>query len=696
MRRLVIAAGLLVSSLPAWAQQEQYRHGFVRFVEPTVTIQRAEEPGAEAAEAQLPFLPGDRIWTDASGRVEFQFADGSLVRLDCRGKLDYVAFDEDSGRTVLRLWSGGLFLRSREGRGTGAFEIETPGGLVRPTEPGLIRLDVASGETRLSVHEGEAVLSSGRQEARVRAGERAYAQASGASEQAQPFDRWAQDDFDRWNGQREAEARWAGSGRRGLPQEVAPFEPELERHGSWYFEAGVGQVWRPYVASTWRPYMDGRWIWSAYGWTWVPHESWGWATSHYGSWGFSGSFGWYWSPGAVWSPAWVSWSVSGGYVGWCPRGRHGRPVEVSHYDRGHAVPRGGSGGGWTFARREHIGSRDRTLRYLDAAGAPGGSLQVLDPDRTRLSRDLRPVDASHAVARTVRTRPTIGDSVPELRTDPMTTIPAPVARRKRPGSDDRVGEQTLRPDGMGAAAHQRQDAESSFAEARRGGAGAVPAGDGRAQSGRASESRQSGTVSSDSGAVARERVRRFIWGESNGGATAPGAVRPSDGRGAPRPRSQPADVSSEAVPLREGSARPESAARRSWVETMRSAGERARASDNRGTEPRAEGRRDDASIGGARSGREVLGRLFGSPAARSGGNDAGSSAQPRSGSQSSHISQPSVETPRSRPSSGEVRSHRSASESSPPAVRSESQSRSSGAAGSSEGHAVRRPRRDRD
>jgi hypothetical protein len=645
MRRLIIAAGFLVFGLSAWAQQEAYRHGFVRFVEPTVTIQRAEEPGAEEAEAQLPFLPGDRIWTDASGRVEFQFADGSLVRLDSRGKLDYVALDEDSGRVILRLWSGGLFLRSRPSQSGGAFEIETPGGLVRPTEPGLVRLDVASGETRLSVYEGEATVSGVRGETRVRAGERAYAEAGGAREEPRPFDRWAQDDFDRWNDQRDSETRWAGSSRRDLPAEVAPFEPELERHGSWYFQAGIGQVWRPYVASTWRPYWDGRWVWTAYGWTWVPHEAWGWATSHYGSWGFSASLGWYWHPGRHWSPAWVSWSVSGGYVGWCPRDRHGHPVQVYHRQTGHAVPRGAPGGGWTFARREHLGSRDRAHRQLGGSGTPsGGALQVLDPARTRLGRDDRPVDASHAVQRSVRTRPTIGDTVPELRTDPMTTIPAPVARRRVPGRDDGQSTQAVRPD-------------APRAEARR----------------------SPGVASSDSRAVDRGRVRRFLDGDSSGGASSSGGVRPSDARIAPRPRPAAPDTEGGNAAQSGAPATRDGAARRSWTETMRQGAERARPGGDRG----------------------ALRRLFEPLGERNRSGDSGDSARARSQRESPRVSRPSDDAPRSYRPPDEVRSRGSAPEGrsmgARPAPRAEApRAESPRASGSSEGHAARRPRPDRD
>src|SRR5438132_164615 len=49
-----------------------------------VSVQRASETGAEEALPNLPFLPGDRVWTDQGGRAEIQFADGTVLRIDSR------------------------------------------------------------------------------------------------------------------------------------------------------------------------------------------------------------------------------------------------------------------------------------------------------------------------------------------------------------------------------------------------------------------------------------------------------------------------------------------------------------------------------------------------------------------------------------------------------------------------------------
>src|SRR5229473_646458 len=196
-RILPLALMVLAAGTPAIAQ-DGFRHGRIAYLEAGVTLQRATEAGSEEATPNLPFLPGDRVWTDDAGRVEFQFLDRTFVRLDRRSKLDYATHEEGrTERIILRLWSGSLYLRSRNSDNP-LFGIETPGGLVLTQERGVYRVDVDSGETRLSVHEGEATLEGGRRRVTVGAGERSYARRGDSPERPRPFDRGEADEFARW------------------------------------------------------------------------------------------------------------------------------------------------------------------------------------------------------------------------------------------------------------------------------------------------------------------------------------------------------------------------------------------------------------------------------------------------------------------------------------------------------------------
>jgi hypothetical protein len=429
--RTLVAAGLAAGLVAASAlADEGYRHGRIRFVEPGVTLQRATEVSAEEAIQNLPFLPGDRIWTDAAARAEFQFPDGTVVRLDRRSKLDYAGHEEGDGeRIVLRLWSGSAIVRVRT-RAFARFEVETPAGMVQALDRGIVRVDVEAGETRVSVYAGEAALDDGRRQVRLAAGERTYARWGAEAEEPRRFDPEENDEFARWDGLRETEDRWAARSSEYLPDELDAYAGEFESNGNWQYESTAGYVWIPRVAAGWQPYSNGHWAWTPYGWTWVPYEGWGWAPFHYGRWGFSVSWGWYWSPGRAWGPGWVSWAVGGGYVGWCPLGRHDRPVAPWGHYRGHAVPRGrfGAHDPWSIVRQGDLGRRGLHGRRIGIEQIDPAGLRVADSVMLRPTRDARSLREDGAVPRTISRRMTPGDFVRELGADNRTTIPAPWTR----------------------------------------------------------------------------------------------------------------------------------------------------------------------------------------------------------------------------------------------------------------------------
>jgi hypothetical protein len=99
----------------------------------------------------------------------------------------------------------------------------------------------------------------------------------------------------------------------------ADFYTPLSAHGAWIDVDSYGRCWRPgSVAVEWQPYCYGHWVWTDCGWYWASDEPWGWACYHYGRWVRHSHHGWVWIPDTEWAPAWVSWRVGGGYVGWAP------------------------------------------------------------------------------------------------------------------------------------------------------------------------------------------------------------------------------------------------------------------------------------------------------------------------------------------------------------------------------------------
>jgi hypothetical protein len=290
-------------------------------------------------------------------------------------------------------------------------------------------VDVDSGETRVSVYAGEAALDDGHRQVRLAAGERTFARWGGEAEEPSRFDPAEDDDFARWDGMRESQDRWAANSTEHLPDELGAYAGEFESNGNWRYEGGAGgYVWFPQVPAGWQPYSNGYWAWTPYGWTWIPYESWGWAPFHYGRWDFSASFGWYWMPGRHWGPGWVDWAVGGGYVGWCPLGRHDRPVSPWGYHA--SAGRGGFGGpdAWHLVRQPQLGGRDLRRHLVNAGQVDTGTIRVADSVLLRPTRDAKGLSQERAVPRTISRRLTPGDFVRELGTDNKTTIPAPWTR----------------------------------------------------------------------------------------------------------------------------------------------------------------------------------------------------------------------------------------------------------------------------
>ncbi|MGB7296872.1 MAG: FecR family protein, partial [Candidatus Aminicenantales bacterium] len=355
LQLVALASALLVAG-PALAQGP----GRIRHAEGEVTLQRSGESLSEEASANSPFLPGDRLRTGAYGRAEFQLAGGAFLWLDVRSHLEY-GEGADADAAAIGIESGSLQVRTEDDE----IAIETPDGRVAIDRDAEVRVDVTAGGTAVAVTRGDARFDWGDDSAGVSDGTRVTFRRGVGPDGEEIVDRSSLDAFGLWVEERQGQRIRGGVSTRYLPAELTSYADEFDSYGSWDEEPSVGYVWRPTVEADWAPYSDGRWVWTSYGYTWVPYEPWGWTVSHYGRWGFSVSRGWYWMPGRRWGPAWVSWAVGGSYVGWCPMDHRDRPIHGRSYRSGRDDWRS-----WRFVRSRDLADRRGAHRRVDVSRAP--------------------------------------------------------------------------------------------------------------------------------------------------------------------------------------------------------------------------------------------------------------------------------------------------------------------------------------
>ena len=353
-------------------------HGVARIsvIEGSVSIRQGDAGDLSAAALNAPLMATDRISTGDGSRAEVEFDALNSIRLapntEVRlSELQYKQYQVQIAQGTVMFH----VVRDNDARE----EISTPTVLVRPAKQGSYRLTVnPDGTTQIDVRMGQVeVFGPGGSEF-VNAGQTMMARGSPSDPQVQVIQSGPQDDFDRWNADRDRIVD-RNSSTRYVSPDVSGAE-SLDPYGQWHNDPQYGNVWVPSESPGWAPYQDGRWAYTPYyGWTWLGVEPWAWAPYHYGYW-YSSSWGWAWWPGPIgvpyfWRPAMVGffgWGGGGfgfgfgfgfgyGNVGWVALA----PREVFH-------PWYGAGAG-VFSRTSivnnvNIANTYRNARFTNAIG----------------------------------------------------------------------------------------------------------------------------------------------------------------------------------------------------------------------------------------------------------------------------------------------------------------------------------------
>jgi hypothetical protein len=319
---ITAALALLAAASVAFAGDEVTSLSYISYLERYATLQPSQTGETLDVVVNMPVLAGDRLTTSRGARVEVQLADGSTVWVDEFSTMDFdaLAFSRDdySERSSLYLAEGTAAVEiPATALGNGTLRLDSPAGTIFLNRPGLYRLELRGDEIRVQAFSGLAELPVGVGSAMLRGGEEATVTGSGDFYKAGISDRT--DDF--WNWVQERRNPSPGASAQHVDTRAADHAAVLDSYGDWvYVDTFSSWMWRPRVTIGWAPYSYGRWYWTPVGWNWISYEPWGWYPFHYGSWYLDVSFGWVWGWDSIWSPAWVHWMYTPGYVGWCPRG----------------------------------------------------------------------------------------------------------------------------------------------------------------------------------------------------------------------------------------------------------------------------------------------------------------------------------------------------------------------------------------
>jgi hypothetical protein len=457
------AVAIAVSAVAASAQPQDdptAQAARISLLSGGVSVQPAGFDQWGEAAPNLTLGPGDRVYTDASGRAEIQVGQ-SFVRIGPNTDLTFVNATEQE--IVFALGQGQAHLRTFALWPSQTITLETPNAAIAADRPGDLRADVFADRqnTIFTAFSDHLVVS----------GAGGFYQPLERTQSLELFGvnplypRWLQpaypDALDQWSRQRDRQIDDARS-YLYVSRDI-PGAADLDAYGDWMPASEYGPVWFPRnLPPDWAPYHYGHWInREPWGWVWVGDEPWGYAPYHYGRWvNYRGRWGWIPGPREVrpvWSPALVVFA-GGDHLGlsiWIPLGP-GEPyrpwyrcspryIDRINITNIHEGPRVRVQRTYvnvtniTYINRDHGAS---ALRHDDfASGRPVGRAGVrLDPHE--MDR-VRPIDR------------------PEPRPNQNSFIGRPIGRPapvgvQRPEVINRRGEQMIaRPD-----AHPQQPPQS--------------------------------------------------------------------------------------------------------------------------------------------------------------------------------------------------------------------------------------------
>ncbi|MFY9549513.1 MAG: FecR family protein, partial [Thermoanaerobaculia bacterium] len=378
--------GLLAASIAflaaggALADNGRSAYTYIRESTGQVTVDSSLN-GEVEARRNMPISAGDQVRTAEPARAEIALADGNVLHVGGGTRIRFESLTGQQGSddqvSEVTLSEGSVIL-SVVGSSEGSVpRIDTDDAAVYANSGARVRVNADPRRgTSVVVRAGSVEVRTRSGSYTVRAGNYLIAQGDQEPEIARGsfsrdrFDLWAQDRLEvTYDSPQSTSGRYVGD-------DYASDVQSLDGYGDWDYNSSYSSyVWRPRVSAGWSPYSYGSWYYTPVGLTWWSWDPWGWYPFHYGNWFFDAGWNsWCWSPGYVYSPAWVYWGYSGSFFGWCPVGWYGGfSPWWNNYYRNWGFPRGSMAfaingrfntrrvdmRGWNFTGAQNVGGRGR-------------------------------------------------------------------------------------------------------------------------------------------------------------------------------------------------------------------------------------------------------------------------------------------------------------------------------------------------
>ncbi|MGC9965058.1 MAG: DUF6600 domain-containing protein [Syntrophobacteraceae bacterium] len=391
MKRLsTLALGLILCSAWAPAVFAQVRTsegpvlvGRITYVDGQLLRYVYDERDWVATVKDAPFGLDDAVYSSDTGKAEFKLPNGMWVRSGSDTQIQLIALREDVSEIDVASGTVRLYNKSQKA----VVKATTPYGYVLARPGCALDLYVGDESTEVISLNGAVDFVLGEEESRY------VVEAGGASiisdgRLAIEGDGQVDAGWDEWNLKREElwtqRVQIKGESVDYLPFELRDDAYDLDQSGKWEqvrYDGRLRTLWRPTaVPSGWQPFTNGRWtVWYKDN-VWIPEESFGYVTHHYGNWVLANS-NWYWAPPvtvttgstgrcAHWYPGRVSWIHSDADVGWVPLAPDEIYYSHNYWGPASSIVKAKRGGGSTGTVR---------LAYSGyAVVVPRGSLYSVD------------------------------------------------------------------------------------------------------------------------------------------------------------------------------------------------------------------------------------------------------------------------------------------------------------------------------